>query len=295
VRPPPFASESPRVAVLGLGRAGSALAAEFATAGVSIAGLWNRSRVSLPPFDRLPALALGDGSDPGERVTSWGADVVVVAIRDDALPTFIRGLRIPRGTVVLHTSGSLPLASLQGADGIHIGGWHPLQSFGSSRDRASEPYWVALDGDDRAVAAGRALAEATGHDAVVVRGAAKAAYHAAAVLASNALVALEATAARVMASAGVPPEACWPLLRPLVMGTLNNLAGGDFSAAMTGPVARGDARTVVRNLQALKEVPGAAEVYRVLAHEGLRVVSETLDERDAERVRGALRGPEPAV
>jgi len=272
------------VALLGVGRAGRALLAEFTAAGVPVVGAWNRS----PVAGVGPAIA--SGGDPSTHLAAWGADVVLVAVRDDAIPAFIGSLRPPASTVVLHTSGSLPLSAVLAPEGAHLGGWHPLQSFGASArgDVPVPPYWVALDGDDTAVAAGRALAQATGHPSVEVRGAAKAAYHAAAVLASNAFVALEAVAVSVMESAGVPREACWPLLQPLVHGTLNNLADGDFRRAITGPVARGDARTVGRNLEAARAVAGASDVYRALASEALRLVADDLDDDVADAVRGAI-------
>ena len=240
-------------------------------------------------------LYYGEGSDPNSRLAEWGADVILVAIRDDAIADFVGGLRLAEGTVVLHTSGSLPLDSIPVPRGAALGGWHPLQSFASPGPGhvPVPPYWVALDGDDRAVAVGRRLAIATGHESVVIRGSAKAAYHAAAVLASNALVALESAAARVMMAAGVPQETCWPLLRPLVLGTVDNLVSGDFAGAITGPVARGDARTVARNLEALSDVPGAEAVYCALGQEALRLVEDAIGPEDAARVRDVLRRTPP--
>jgi predicted short-subunit dehydrogenase-like oxidoreductase (DUF2520 family) len=84
-------------------------------------------------------------------------------------------------------------------------------------------------------------------------------YHAAATIASNHLVALLGQAARVADAAGVPPEA----LLPLVRASVDNVDALGPVAALTGPVARGDADTVARHL----EVLGAddASTYRALA------------------------------
>ncbi len=255
---------------------------------MTMVGAWNRSAA--------PSATVV-GGDPSEHLAAWAPDVALVAVSDDAVPGFLATLAAPAGTVLLHTSGSLPLSALPPAPGAHVGGWHPLQSFGASAqgDVPVPPYWVALDGDDRAVAAGRSLAEATGHPSVVVRGEAKAAYHAAAVLASNAFTALEAAAVEVMVSAGVPRDASWPLLQPLVHGTLNNLADGDFRRAITGPVARGDATTVIRNLAAASTVPGAAAIYRALSAGALRLVEEDLGDDVAAAVRSALKPPDGQV
>ena len=273
--------------MLGLGRAGRALLAEYRLAGLRVVGAWNRTDRSFSMPDDVPLVF---GGDAGEALLGWAPDVVLLCVSDDALADVLEGLHVPPGTVLLHTSGSLPLSALPARPDLHLGGWHPLQSFGATSDgRAPVPaYCVALDGDDRAIEIGRSLAAATGHPSVVVRGPAKAAYHAAAVLASNAFVALEAAAVRVMETAGVAPEDCWALLKPLVHGTLENLSEGGFRAAITGPVARGDADTVARNMEAIRGVPGASEIYRALGLEALAVAGPDLTSDEADRVRAAL-------
>jgi predicted short-subunit dehydrogenase-like oxidoreductase (DUF2520 family) len=92
----------------------------------------------------------------------------------------------------------------------------------------------------------------------------RAAYHAAATIASNHLVALLAQAGRVAASAGVPLAA----LLPLVRATVDNVEELGAPGALTGPVARGDADTVRGHLTVLGD---EAPTYRVLAGEALRL------------------------
>jgi len=121
------------------------------------------------------------------------------------------------------------------------------------------------------VARGRVLAERLGHPAVELAADGRAAYHAAAVLASNCLVALEATAVRAMERAGVSAEDAWRLLWPLVRGTIANLERGPAPGTLTGPIARGDADTVRRNLGALQGDGDAIDVYRSLGVEALKL------------------------
>jgi predicted short-subunit dehydrogenase-like oxidoreductase (DUF2520 family) len=91
----------------------------------------------------------------------------------------------------------------------------------------------------------------------------RAAYHAAATIASNHLVALVGQAARVAGAAGIPSDALWPLLR----STLANVEALGPEAALTGPVARGDVDTVVRHLEALD--PDERTAYAALARAAL--------------------------
>lgn len=80
----------------------------------------------------------------------------------------------------------------------------------------------------------------------------RAAYHAAASIASNFLITLEASAERLAASAGVSRE----LLIPLVRATVENWARLGSDRALTGPVARGDELTVQRQREAIAERAG---------------------------------------
>ena len=172
------------------------------------------------------------------------------------------------------------------------GCWHPLQSFTGEGLAEGPPYAVALQGSEVAVRRGRDLAQRLGHPAVELAADGRAAYHAAAVLASNCLVALQATAVRVMGSAGVSDEEAWQLLWPLVHGTLQNLRGGPVVGSLTGPIARGDAETVERNLGALQGDPGARCVYEALGMEAVALMQggspSPDDEQRLERIRQIL-------
>lgn len=277
------AASTGRIAVLGLGRAGSALALEFAAAGLDVAVLWSRS-------ERPLAAGLA-GATFGPLPSLKGIDTCVLAVHDDAIAELAATLPLPDAAVLLHLSGSRESADLDPGRPFAFGGYHPLQSFRPAGPRPFPlpPYCLALDGASRAVAVGRALAEATGHPCVELPPGGKAAYHCAAVLASNCLVALEATATRVMTSSGVDPDDAWALLWPLVVGTLANLPDGRFPASITGPVARGDAGTVARNLGSLADDAPADAVYRTLGREALRLArSQGLDADRAHAVAAAL-------
>jgi predicted short-subunit dehydrogenase-like oxidoreductase (DUF2520 family) len=91
-------------------------------------------------------------------------------------------------------------------------------------------------------------------------------YHAAAVIASNHLVALLGQVQRVAAAAGIPFEAYLDLVR----GTVDNVAAVGPRAALTGPVARGDWETVARHLAVLP--PEERSAYQALADQAARLV-----------------------
>ncbi len=140
---------------------------------------------------------------------------------------------------------------------------HPLQTF---PDRESDPGAAAAavaGSSEAALELARALASRLGLEPFEVPEEARAAYHAAASIASNFLVALEESAVRLLDAAGVPGGR--GLLAPLVLRSAANWAERG-PEALTGPIARGDAATVRRHGEAIAALaPELADLYAALA------------------------------
>ena len=160
---------------------------------------------------------------------------------------------------------------------VEVGSLHPLQSLPSPEIGVARlpGSWCAVDGP----ADVERLAISLGMRPFRVKDADRVAYHAAATVASNHLVALLGQAARLADAAGVPPAA----LLPLVRATLENVETLGAEAALTGPVARGDVDTVRRHLDVLHDDEQPA--YRALAEQARR-----LSGRDDPALRHALDG-----
>ncbi len=108
----------------------------------------------------------------------------------------------------------------------------------------------------------RALAGALGMRSVEIRDADRAAYHAAASIASNFLLAVEHAAERLATGAGADRS----LLVPLVRATVENWAATGAHDALTGPIARGDTVTVARQREAVAErTPDLLPLFDALA------------------------------
>jgi predicted short-subunit dehydrogenase-like oxidoreductase (DUF2520 family) len=104
-------------------------------------------------------------------------------------------------------------------------------------------------------------------------------YHAGAVFAANFLVTIAAVARRLFEQAGVPPEQAARGLATLMGGVLENVIKEGAERALTGPVKRGDAQTVGRNMRALD--PETARLYRALSKATLEIAGLTADQRAA--------------
>jgi len=211
-----------RVRVIGRGRVGTALAA------------------------RLEARDLVVSDDDPE--------LVMLCVPDAAIADVAR--QVPVGPWVAHVSGATPLASL--APHTQRFSVHPLQTF--TRDRGDEQFdgaWAAVTGEN-VESIGRAiwLADLLGLRPFLLADEDRAAYHAGAAIASNYLVTLYRSAARLFESAGAPAEALVPLMRRTI----------DNGFQLTGPIARGDAATIEAHLDAIRrQAPDLEPMYRALA------------------------------
>ncbi len=193
-----------------------------------------------------------------------------------------------RGFVALHTSGVHPASALDPlrSIGFAAAAWHPLTVVERPDAAAVRSVTWGVEGDERAVERAAGLISALEGRMLRVAPAEHARYHGAAVLASNALVACLAAATRELAAAAEGPADARDLL-PLARAALDAVEREGLEGGLTGPVARGDAGTVRRHLDALEGVP--RELYRAAALELLELVGAGLPAGRAEEVRRSLR------
>ena len=205
----------PRCAVVGRGRMGAALSA-----------------------------ALGTGEPLGRGAECSGAELVLLAVPDDEIAA--AAAAVTPGPLVGHLSGATTLAPLAPHEAFSL---HPLMTVTGPGTRFEGATAAIAGSTPRALATARALAEHLGLRPIEVDDADRAAYHAAASIAANFLVALEAAAERLASTTGVDREA----LAPLARAALENWAALGGERALTGPIARGDQATVERQRVAVAE------------------------------------------
>ena len=267
----------PKIAIVGCGRVGTALALGLQRAGYPIAGLASRRLTSA----EIVAARLGGQIPISEAPAdvTVRAEAVFITTPDGVIAQVCRETAhsggFTPGSAVLHCSGALPSTILAAArdNGAHIGSMHPLQSFATAQ-ADGDPFQgivVSVEGDGPALALAERITadlKARGHR---IRTEAKTLYHAAAVVASNYLVTLLDLSFALLAEAGVARGDAFDVMRPLIDGTLANVHRIGPTAALTGPVARGDAATVADHLNAIGAMmPDALPLYRAM---GLATVS----------------------
>jgi predicted short-subunit dehydrogenase-like oxidoreductase (DUF2520 family) len=216
-----------------------------------------------------------------------GAELLLLAVPDSELAGLVSGLAatsaVRPGTIVVHTSGANGvgiLAPLTQAGCIPLA-VHPAMTFtGSDEDisRVPDTCFGITAADDVGYAIGQSLVLEMGGEPFCVREEARVLYHAALAHASNHLVTLLADALDALRAAlrgsgllgqqsvddqpgGITERIVGPLARAALENTLQR-----GQAALTGPVARGDAGAVAGHLAALTRVdPELAQAYRMNA------------------------------
>lgn len=255
--------------IVGMGRLGSALALRLAEAGFRVVAVSSRRT------ERLGALVrrLGCRLERDPAAVSRAAGVLLLTVPDDVLAELVASLAqegaFRQGQCVLHCSGAHPAEVLAPARraGAAVGLLHPLQTFADMQSAVEglRGCWFAVQGDPPAREMGVAIAGALGGFPFELPAGRERIYHAAAVLASNYLVALQAAALELLELAGLSSEQGRSALGSLVRTTVENLLARGPEAALTGPIVRGDIETVRRHLEALEEeAPDLLRLYGVL-------------------------------
>ena len=312
-----------KLAIIGPGRAGSALAVLLSRRGWKVAAVAGRRAEAARRLARRCGASVCS-VDP--VVSARVADAVIIAVPDQDIsevatqlatfsgrrrPTRLRASassdarpaasRRPRGPgserprIALHTSGAAGaelLAPLR-RSGWSTGSFHPLMTFSGGRGRLPDLGGVtfAIDGDASARRLARRMVLSLRARVLHVPSTHRARYHLAACLASNYLVTLAEEASELLEGAGLTRGRALAALLPLMRATVSNVSSAGILRTLTGPVSRGDAETVRRHAALLRgNRLGLARLHRELVLRTVRLARSagSLDPKGARRIEKAL-------
>ncbi len=280
------------VGVVGAGRVGAALTAALARAGhhpVAASGVSDASRRRAESL--LPGVPLVE-----PPAVLRAADLVLLTVPDDALPALVSGLAetgaVRPGQLLVHTSGRYGASVLDPA--LRAGALplalHPVMTFtGTAVDvQRLNGCTFGVTAPEELRTAAEALVIEMGGEPEWIAEEARPLYHAALAIGANHLVTLVSQAMDLLRQAGVAEPG--RMLGPLLGAALDNaLRSGD--AALTGPVARGDAGTVAAHLAELRaHAPQDVASYVAMARAtaDLALGNGMLKAEYAEALLGAL-------
>ena len=278
--------KKPAIAIVGVGRLGSALAKQLHSAGYRISELVIGNKRSLRLAGRL---ARSCGAVAATLPTAkLDAAIVWFCVPDAQIPAIAGSLaeRNWKGKVALHSSGVLTSDALVGLReaGASVASVHPLMTFvrGSSPDLNNVPF--AMEGDRTAVPMVKRLVRSLGGRAVTIRKQDKPAYHLFATMVCPLLISLLAASQHAAELAGISERDARRRMLPIVRQTLANYEHFGAAAAFTGPFVRGDVATVQLHLKAVTGDPILREAYCALARAALAY----LPGRNAHQLRRLL-------
>ena len=204
----------------------------------------------------------GRGDDVGDAAR--GVDLCVIATPDAVISDVASRIQ-PGNAVLMHLSGATPLVALGREH--ETAALHPLQTLPNAEvgRRALRTAYFAVAGHPIA----RDIAEQLSGKCFEIADDDRALYHCTAAIAANHVTALLGQVERLAAAIDVPVDAFWPL----AAASLDNVMELGASAALTGPVARGDEQTVARHENALAErLPDELDMYRAMVAAARRLV-----------------------
>jgi predicted short-subunit dehydrogenase-like oxidoreductase (DUF2520 family) len=282
------------ISIIGAGRIGRALGRRLREQGWRIHSVVTRSEATA----RRAVRSIGAGSARRELSRGiFSAEVILIAVPESAMADVVTllasfGETELRGKIALHTSGALSsdvLAKLR-LMGAAVGSIHPLQTFSGVGIPALDGRIFVIDGDPAAVRVSRRMTRALGGQPVQLSAASKPLYHAAAVISSGHILALEETAVRILNSIGMKRQEALKALLPLARQVLENLERVGPRAAWTGPLARRDYEVIAMHEEALKPAPlEYLEAYRAVNRLAARVLAREPDLAVGELARSSSR------
>jgi predicted short-subunit dehydrogenase-like oxidoreductase (DUF2520 family) len=256
--------DTPSLAIIGAGRAGSALAIAAHDAGYRVAAVASRrGEMAARLADTVGARAM---ATPPEAAAL--ADLTLLAVPDGAISTVAAS--IAASGISLHGAGVVHLGARFGPEliaslrvtGAEVGVLHPLQAL-AGPDSASllEGAFFRVDASGLLRQRLLGLVAALRATPLDIAPASAPLYHAAAVLAGNAPLALLAEATRLLQATGIDAATAHAALAALLEGAAHNARRTGPAAALTGPVARGDTDAIAAHLDALEPYPEARDLY----------------------------------
>ncbi len=289
-----------KIAILGLGKLGTAVGFLLKQAGYVIEAVASRSESSLSRG--LPYT--GGTACKSFSEAAALADCIFITTSDDNIHPVCReiseqGAAGP-GKIIVHMSGAAGLDALAPAKerGADVAAIHPIQSFadieGAIRNMRGSTFGITCAGHLRPWCG--AVAVDLGGRPVYIPEEVKPLYHAAACIASNYLVCLMNTAQELYEAIGLNPSESFNAFWPLVRGTIRNIEDKGTIQSLTGPISRGDVKTIESHLQSFRaKSPRLLEFYRTMAELTIEVGIKkgTLDPAAAGKIKKLLQGGNP--
>lgn len=264
------------VAIIGAGRLGTSLAAALRKKGYQIKVIADCFLAQAKESQKI----IGQGKALMDNVlAARQSKIIFLCVPDEEIHRIVKELDHShlswKGKIIFHSSGLLNseiLGPLK-ARGASVASFHPIQSFSQKTTpaRVFSGTYIGLEGEKKALSLAQKIVSDLGSRPLLLHPDQKALYHAACSIASNFLVVLLDIALKLFKQIGLEEKKAFSIILPLVEGTLHNVKQFNINASLTGPIIRGDIKSVEQHLQALKKFPLFYEIYLKLGSQALQI------------------------
>ena len=253
-----------RFALIGASKTGIALAYHLQKAGYRSEFLWNRSTAGIERADKYVRFQ----QSTTELITiPQDMDWIIIAVSDDAIPTVARDLskvlKEGTGKRVFHLSGAWDAGMLDNVKRINCqtGSFHPLLS-APDIDTGIKIMGDAVFSCEGEIAEDlKQLAEKIGGTGIVLNAEQKSLVHLSAVFINNFQAVTIQALKQLALSKNINSETLSALLRTLSRQAIDNAWTKSLSESLTGPVVRGDQKTIEKHINQLTHTPELKNLY----------------------------------
>lgn len=280
------------IGFIGAGKVGFSLGRYFVEKGMSIEGYFSRSPESCKEAaDFTGSRAFGSMDELLER-----CDTVFITVPDGSIRSVyeqLTGIGIS-GVQLCHCSGSLSAAEAfpdiekHGGYGCSI---HPLFPVSSRYESYKElgSAFFCMEGSAEHISIWSSIFTGFGNSVRIISGEHKSRYHAACAIASNLVCALAACSTELLKKCGFTEEEALSALRPLAVSNIGHIFSSGPAGALTGPVERNDAATVMKHIECLDNAADR-DMYRAVSMKLVELALEKHPDRDYSALRSCLEG-----
>ena len=260
---------------IGAGKVGTALAALLSRKSYKVVSVYDPDKNAATSLCKLVK-----GCNPAStaQAVTDNADLVFITTPDGIIPAVAAQLKWKTGQGVVHCSGADSTAILEPANkaGALTAAFHPLQTFAGAKEAMENipGSTFSLEAQEPLLSHLKQMAADLGGSWITLKATDKAAYHAAAVFASNYLVTLVKMSTDLWKTFDIPTGQAVKALLPLLKGTIHNIETIGLPDCLTGPIARGDAGTVTKHLDTIKEkAPELLSTYKELGRQTIPIAT----------------------
>jgi predicted short-subunit dehydrogenase-like oxidoreductase (DUF2520 family) len=279
------------IGFIGAGKVGTSLGIYYKEKGFQISGYCSRS---------IDSGILSATRTQSKYYCTLGqlvvdSDLLFITTTDDQIENVVTQLcsdtKLRSGQLIIHTSGALPstILSPTKAFGCFIYSMHPLQAFADLDKSVADlsNTYFCLEGDEERISILEDILIACKNTYFKLKPEQKTLYHASACMLSNYLVTLIHNSLLLMEDIQIDSSTAFKAMLPLISSTIQNVLEFGTKDALTGPIARGDVRTVKKQLETISFSSKAQlNLYSCMAKETLKLamLSKLKDSTEADEL-----------